>query len=82
MDAERIKPILRVTMEAIKANYAAGPHDRDRIFEALNALAMATAIIITGTDDRDGRIETRLFFDRALNENVSEFVRHPPDRVN
>jgi hypothetical protein len=78
VDRDRVERITKQIMPPIIENYRAGPSSRDRVWEALNALAFAAATVIAGTGDRDGRRAARAFFDRALSQNVSDLTRNPP----
>jgi hypothetical protein len=64
LDRERIEGLLEPILIAIRDNYQRGPVSRDRCFEALNALATATAIVIHGSDGPGG--EAAEFFGKAL----------------
>jgi hypothetical protein len=66
LDPERVSEILRPIMEAVRTNYLHGPISRDRVFESLNALAMAVSLIVEGCDDPDAL----KFFSDALNCNL------------
>lgn len=78
LDRERMEAIAQPILEAIRANYLRGPPGRDRVYEALNVLAACAATVIAGTQDRDGRRQSRAFFDKALDQNVADMVRNPP----
>ena len=78
IDRGRVEVLAAEMMAAIKANYERGPHSRDRIFEALNALAFCAATVIVGTGDRDGRRATRRFLDDAVSRSVNDLARNPP----
>jgi hypothetical protein len=59
-----VEPILL----AIRDNYIKGPNSRDRVYEALNALAFCAAHIIRGAGDP----EALAFFTKALNMNLTD----------
>lgn len=80
LDHDRVKGIAIPMLTAIRDNHAVGPVHRDRLFEALNALAFAAATVIAGTGDRNGRKITRAFLDAAVTKNVDDLVRNPPQR--
>jgi hypothetical protein len=80
LDRERVRRIAVPVMAAVRKGLRAGPASPDRVSEALSALAMAAATVIAGTGDPESRRARRLFFDRALNEGVSDLVRVPPAR--
>lgn len=78
LDEERITELARLMMEIIRANYIRGPLARDRVFEALNALAFCAAVAIAGTGDRQSRREARAFLDAAVTRQIRDLVLHPP----
>lgn len=78
IDRERVEAMTATIMASIRENYVRGPHSRDRVFEALNALSFAAATVIAGTGDMAGRIQATVFFGNALAMNVAELVRDPP----
>lgn len=51
MDEGRVKQMVDAIGDVIKANYLRGPTGRARVFEALNALAVAAALVSKGTGD-------------------------------
>lgn len=51
LDRERIAQLSIRIMQAVRNNYVRGPQSRDRVFEALNALAIVTCTVIKGCDD-------------------------------
>jgi hypothetical protein len=54
-------------LKQVTLHYRSGPPSRDRVFEALNALANATAVILKGTNyDQDAHE----FFDAALRISI------------
>jgi hypothetical protein len=64
LDRERIEKLAYQILLPIRANYLAGPTSRDRVFEALNAMAFVTAVVIAGTEDDSG--EALEFFNNAF----------------
>jgi hypothetical protein len=78
LDGDRISAIAHPMMVAIRDNFLRGPDSRDRCYEALNALAFNAATVIAGTGDRAARREARAWFDRALEQNITDLVRKPP----
>jgi hypothetical protein len=78
LDGERIAQLAHPMMELIRANYLRGPLSRDRVFEALNALAFCAAVAIAGTGDRQSRREARAFLDDAITEQTRDLVLNPP----
>ena len=72
LNEARIKELLTAILLPIRANYQAGPISRDRCFEALNALAAATALVIAGaakSDPTAGEAQAKNFFLGALEAN-------------
>lgn len=67
LDRDRIEKLLVALLVPIRDNYLKGPMpDRDRVYEALNALAGASALVISGCDD-PGAAD---FFIKALNQQM------------
>jgi hypothetical protein len=66
LDEERIEELARQMLILIRANYVKGPISRDRVYEALNALAFCTAVTIGGSDRHDA-LE---WFSNALNVSL------------
>jgi hypothetical protein len=71
LDEERITNLAEKILISLRANYQAGPVSRDRVFEALNALAFAAAVVLIGTGDETG--EGIEFFQKALDKNLTEY---------
>jgi hypothetical protein len=67
LDQERVERLTVVILAALKENYQKGPISRDRVFEALNALAASVSMVIAGCDDGG---EAMSFFVRALSQNM------------
>jgi hypothetical protein len=67
---QRVIELMTVISEAIRDNYVRGPISRDRCYEALNALAGATALVIKGTGEGQG--EAHEWFERALAQQLWE----------
>ena len=81
LDHARIERLARDILLPIRANYLAGPTSRDRVFEALNALAFVTAIVIAGTGDQTG--EALEFFNKAFriasnDEYIQDLISKQP----
>jgi hypothetical protein len=68
LDRDRIERLTEPILIAIRDNYERGPMSRDRCFEALNALAAATAIVIHGSDGPGG--EAHAFFEKAFKQHL------------
>jgi hypothetical protein len=66
LDEQRIEDLAKGILLALRTNYLAGPVSRDRVYEALNALAFATATVLAGAADS----EAGEFFAKALNQNL------------
>lgn len=71
IDRPRVEGLAQPMLEAIRANYLRGPVSRDRVLEALNALALCAATVITGTGDRTGRRQAQAFLDKAVDQNIT-----------
>ena len=65
-DAERVEKLATDILLVIRANYIRGPIDRDRVYEALNALAYVLALTIQGVDDDQSAL---VFFEAAFRKN-------------
>jgi hypothetical protein len=50
LDRDRIEELSVEVMRPIQRNYRIGPMSRDRVYEALNALAFAVASVVEGCD--------------------------------
>lgn len=70
LDRKRIEEMMIQILLPIRENYKKGPISRDRAYEALNALAAASALVITGCDG--GQAEAREWFERALNQQLRD----------
>jgi hypothetical protein len=69
LDEERIEALVATLLMAIRENYLRGPVSRDRVYEALNALAFTVAVTVRGAD-KDEALE---WFSKALNTYLKEF---------
>jgi hypothetical protein len=69
-DVERVQKLAVDIVQAIRENYRRGPMHKDRVYEALNALAFAVALVLQGANDA----KAKEFFDAALARN-----RNPMD---
>ena len=72
LDRARVQRLAAEIMRPIAEHYRDGPAARDKVFEVLNALGFATAVVISGTGDRSARRQTREFFDQALEQGMRE----------
>ena len=63
LDEKRIDELARQMLILMRENYLRGPVSRDRVYEALNALAFCTAVTVRGTDPA----EALDWFSDALN---------------
>jgi hypothetical protein len=68
LDRDRIERLTGQILVAIRENYIQGPVSRDRVYEALNAVAFSAAWVIRGAGD-PAALE---FFNKALNMNLIE----------
>jgi hypothetical protein len=76
LDRNRIEALSCDLLEHIRANYKAGPISRDRVYEALNALAFCVATVVEGSDGAQG--EAHDFFRRAYAMQCADLREHPP----
>jgi hypothetical protein len=76
LDRDRIERLMGDILLPIRANYLRGPISRDRVYEALNALAAVTAITLAGTKDEDAYD----FFATALNNHMENWDQQGSDR--
>jgi hypothetical protein len=79
LDRDRVEALTVAMLEHIRANYHAGPISRDRVYEALNALAFCVATVVQGAEGKANG-EARDFFNRALNMQMADLDRNPPVR--
>jgi hypothetical protein len=77
LDRDRIEELSVEVMRPIQRNYRIGPISRDRVYEALNALAFAVATVVQGAEGKANG-EARDFFNRALNMQMVDLERNPP----
>jgi hypothetical protein len=68
LDRDRIERLTSQILIAIRENYMLGPVSRDRVYEALNALASSAAWVIRGAGDP----EALEWFSKSLNKNLYE----------
>jgi hypothetical protein len=68
LDEKRIEALAEELLMAIRKNYLRGPVSRDRVYESLNALAFAVALVVRGAD-KDEALE---WFSKALNTCLKE----------
>lgn len=71
LDEEKVERISVEIMEIIRANFKAGPSDRMRVYENLNALAIAVGTIIAGTGSDPIALE---FFLAAMGKQIHEAI--------
>jgi hypothetical protein len=71
LDRNRIEALAADLMAPIKENYQLGPISRDRAYEALNALAIAAAVVIMGCDGPQG--DAHLWFQTTLEKQLNEW---------
>lgn len=76
VDQERAQKLAMKIMEQIRDHYELGPLDRSRVLEVLNALAMATAITVHGTDDQEFAINV---FNAAFGMNLDLYRENFPN---
>lgn len=71
LDEKRIEQLSVVLLEPIRANFHRGPTSRDRVYEALNALAFVTATVLQGAGDEAAYD----FWQRALAMQLAELEK-------
>jgi hypothetical protein len=71
LDNERVELMARRFMGIVRSNYQQGPQARDRVLEALNALAITVAFVLAGTDKDDAAQD---FFNTALENQIDEIL--------
>jgi hypothetical protein len=74
LDRQRIEALSIAVLKPIQANYHRGPVSRDRVYEALNALAFAVATVVQGAQPN----EAHDFFMRAYAMQSSDISNNPP----
>lgn len=67
LDRERIERLAAAILRPIRDNYLTGPQSRDRVFEALNALAFVACTVIKGADNDAKAV---WFFQQAMNNHI------------
>jgi hypothetical protein len=77
LDRDRIEELSVEVMRPIQRNYRIGPISRDRVYEALNALAFAAATVVEGCDRAHS--EAHDFFMRAYEMQRHDLRKHPPN---
>jgi hypothetical protein len=73
MDQERVKALATEILGDIRDHYLRGPAGRDRVYEALNALAFTAATILHGVDSPAGAEECTQFFEKALSVSLQNY---------
>jgi hypothetical protein len=80
LDEERTRALLRALIYPVRDHLAKPPHSCAKVFEALNALAIAAAWVFAGVG-RPEPVEAeremarvRKWFNDALDENVDEII--------
>lgn len=80
LDQKRIEDLSVALLEDIRANYRLGPVSRDRVYEALNALAFATATVLQGAQSTGVDVDELCnFWQRALRMQLADLKRNPPN---
>lgn len=82
IDRARVEAMYERMMVIMRDNYLAGPTSRDRVFEALNALAVCAGITIAETGDWETRQQTREYLDATITQQVIAIVSNPLRRPN
>jgi hypothetical protein len=66
INRDRMQALASQLMRSTRDHLRRGPIGRDRVFEALNALAVVTALVISGIDVLEDGDEAERFFQEAL----------------
>jgi hypothetical protein len=80
LDEERTQALMRAIITPVRDHLAAQPHTREKVFEALNALAIAAAWVLAGIGRPDPVVaeremaRVRGWFNQALDDNVDEII--------
>jgi hypothetical protein len=78
LNRERIEKVSAPILEAIRSNCVEGPASRMRVYENLNALALAVALVLEGADDP----AADAFFEQAVTTNRLLYHDYPKDDLN
>lgn len=70
LDQDRVQELIKALLEPIRGDMEEGPVGRERIFEALNALAVATACVLNATGEDSVDEIAGEFFREALNVHL------------
>jgi hypothetical protein len=66
INRDRMQALAAQLLRSTRDHLRSGPIGRDRVFEALNALAVVTALVISGVDELDEGDAAERFFQDAL----------------
>jgi len=67
IEYERVEPLFKAILTDVRAHLVAGPDSPTKVFEVLNALALAAVFILHGTGDDPAAVA---FFMRAFNDQL------------
>jgi hypothetical protein len=79
LDVDRVQKLIRKLLEPVKRDMEKGPVNRERVFEALNALAVVTACVLNATGEDSVDETAGEFFRAALNVHLKGSPDHQPD---
>jgi hypothetical protein len=88
LDEERTKALLQALLYPLRDHLMATPHERAKVFEALNALAIGAAWVLAGIGRPDpveaekDMARVRRWFNQAIDENVDEIIERRVRRGN
>jgi hypothetical protein len=68
---DRITEMTEAILTIVQQHYQRGPTHRDRVLEAVNALAIASAVAIKGTESE----QVMRFFQEAFNKQMDARVQ-------
>jgi hypothetical protein len=76
INRDRMQALAAQLMRSTRDHLRSGPIGKDRVFEALNALAAVTALVISGVDELGDGDTAEQFFQDALSRQ-REHSRRP-----
>jgi hypothetical protein len=71
-DRTRIGGLARDIMLPVRDNFLRGPASRDRVYEALNALACVAGAVLAGCGEEGARHEAWEWFQLALEQQLAD----------
>jgi hypothetical protein len=80
LDQDRTQELVRKIIVPVREHFAREPHTREKVFEALNALAISSAWVLAGIAQPDPAAaeremaRVRGWFNHAIDDNVDEII--------